>query len=125
MNQLPTRGEPAGLMTLARAFSMIKESGIKQELSSLQYYQKEGEDDEAYWARLMIDIVYLVATNLDTLLPAMVKLDGSVTMEQMETASTEEALDWIERVVTENQPNLKAFTDFLARMTSQSESPKA
>lgn len=112
-------------MTLARAFSMIKESGIKQELSSLQYAQKEGEDDEAYGARLMIDIVYLVATNLDTLLPAMVKLDGSVTMEQMETASTEEALDWIERVVTENQPNLKAFTDFLARMTSQNESPKA
>jgi hypothetical protein len=55
----------------------------------------------------------------------MVKLDGSVTKEQMETASTEEALDWIERVVTENQPNLKAFTDFLARMTSQNESPKA
>ena len=116
--KLPTRGAPAGILTLSGAMSFLKNPAIKQDLSSLKLQKSETETDDEHNIRLMVDILFLVSSHLETVLPAIVKLDGSIKLEDLEAHSTEDALVWIETVVTENQPNLKAFTDFLARVMS-------
>ena len=122
--KLPTRGAPAGILTLSGAMSFLKNPAIKQDLSSLKFQKEETETEDEYNVRLMIDLIYLVTTNLEVMLPALVKLDGSIKLEDLESRSTDESLVWIETVINENQPNLTAFTDFLARVMKQ-DSPTA
>jgi len=122
--KLPTRGAPAGILTLSGAMSFLKNPAIKQDLSSLKFQKEETETEDEYNVRLMIDLIYLVTTNLEVMLPALVKLDGSIKLEDLELHSMDEALVWIEEVLTDNKPNFTAFTDFLGRVMKQ-ESPTA
>jgi len=118
---LPTRGKPAGILTLSGATAAMRSPRIKEELKSISFTTQEGETEEAYGVRLALDIGYIVLTNLDVCLPALVKLDNSVTLDQLEEADSEVAIQWVEKVLEENQPNLKAFTDFLGKMMAPSE----
>jgi len=122
--KLPTRGAPAGILTLSGAMSFLKNPAIKQDLSSLKLQKSETETDDEYNIRLMVDVLFLVSSNLEVMLPALVKLDGSIKLEDLESRSTDESLVWIEEVLTENKPNFTAFTDFLGRVMKQ-ESPTA
>lgn len=117
--KLPTRGEPAGLFTVVKAIKLIKSPTVIKEFRSIQWSKKTDETDEAYNARLMIEAVYVIMTNLDVVLPAIIALDGQVTAEELELVSTDEALAWVKQVIEENKPNAKAFGDFLSGMIGE------
>ena len=124
METLPTRGAPAGILTLSGAMSFLKNPAIKKDLSELKLQKNRVETDDEYNIRVMVNILFLVSSNLEVMLPALVKLDGSIKLEDLELHSMDEVLVWIEEVLTENKPNFTAFTDFLARVMKQ-ESPTA
>lgn len=123
--KLPTRGEPAGIFTIIKAMKLIKSPTVMKEFRSVGWSQLEDESKEAYNSRLIMEGMYIIMTNLDVVLPAIIALDGSVTAEELENVPTDQALAWVRQVIEENKPNATAFGDFLSEMMGEAkeESP--